>query len=124
MLKYCHFSPFRVFCSIRHIFSKGQIKLWGHCVSFFLLSGKMCEKLILLCMESHKIINFNCFSLKKYLHLVRSNKKSLYWKECDHISSLKKEDMFLRSPVQYSPLQRGEVPLYSSLRWFPIIPVK
>ena len=57
MLKYCHFSRFRVFCSIRYIRSKEQIKLWGHLL-VVLLSGKMCEKLILLCMEKSQDYKF------------------------------------------------------------------
>ena len=42
ILKYCHFSRSRVFCSIRHTLSKGQIKLWGHRVSFFFVIRQAC----------------------------------------------------------------------------------
>ena len=63
ILKYCHFSGFRVFCRIRHTLSKGQIKLWGHRVSF-LLSGKMSENLYFYAWKSHKILTFNCFWVK------------------------------------------------------------
>ena len=84
--------------------------MWGHRVSFFvirknvcwfLLSGKMCEKFILLlCMKKSQDYKFKLFFFKKNLHLVRSKKKLLYWKEHDHISSLKKEDILYRFPVQ------------------------
>ena len=60
----------------------------------------MCEKLIISCFEKSQDYKFELFFCKKYLYSVRSNEKLLYLKECDHISSLKKEDMLLRSPVQ------------------------
>ena len=94
ILKYCHFSRLRVFCSMMHTLSKGQIKLWGHRVSFFCYQTKCVKNFYFNALKSHKIINFKCFSVKEYLHLVRSNKKLLYLKKCDHIiSSLKKEYM-------------------------------
>ena len=37
ILKYCDFSRFRVFCSMMHTLSKGQIKLWGHRVNFIVI---------------------------------------------------------------------------------------
>ena len=57
ILKYCHFSRFRVFCSMMHTLSKGQIKFWGQSVSF-LLSDKMCVKLILSCVEKSQDCKF------------------------------------------------------------------
>ena len=60
----------------------------------------MCEKLIISYFEKSQDYKFELFFCKKYLYSVRGNEKLLYLKECDHISSLKKEDMLLRSPVQ------------------------
>ena len=51
-------------------------------------------------MKNFYFINFKCFSVKEYLHLVRSNKKLLYLKKCDHISSLKKEYYVVKASVQ------------------------
>ena len=38
-IKYCHFSRFRVFCSMKHTFSNGQ-KNCGVTMLAFMLSGK------------------------------------------------------------------------------------
>ena len=46
-----------------HTLSKGQIKLWGQRI-IFLLSDKMCEKLIHSCIEKSQDYKFNCFSVK------------------------------------------------------------
>ena len=48
-----------------------------------LLSGKMCEKLIILCTGKLILI---VFWVKKYLLSVRNNRKNIL-KVCDHISS-------------------------------------
>ena len=78
MLKYCHVSRFRVFCSKRHILSKGHIKLWGHPVFFFLLSGKMCEKFIVLCMEKSQDYKFKLFFCTKNTYIWSEALKNYY----------------------------------------------
>ena len=56
---------------------------------FFVIIKNVWKKMVLLCIKKSQDYKFYL----KYLHLVRSNKKLLYLKECDHISSLKKEKM-------------------------------